>query len=58
MKREYRLSECENCGTGFGLNLHHVTYYTRKGQSVLWRENYQHFQTLCRTCHQAEHKAR
>lgn len=55
MKREYKFSMCQRCGSEFDLQLHHKTYYNRKGQSILWREQDRHFETLCGQCHRQAH---
>lgn len=55
MKREYKFSRCNGCGHDWGLDLHHKKYYDDNG-SILWRENYKHFETLCRECHKLEHR--
>lgn len=56
MKREYKMNYCEKCGAEHGLELHHKTYYDRKGRSILWRERDRHFETLCRECHGTIHR--
>ena len=55
VKAEHKRDKCENCGDENGLQIHHLTYYDRRGRSVLWREQARHLRTLCRRCHKAEH---
>jgi len=55
MKQEYKLTYCQDCGAEWNLQLHHKTYYDRKGQSILWRESERHFETLCGRCHRKRH---
>ncbi len=56
VKRDYKMGQCEKCGKEYNLDLHHRTYYNRKGQSILWREQERHLQTLCRSCHNQTHE--
>lgn len=56
MRRDYKFTMCQRCGSSQNLQLHHKTYYNRKGQSILWHERERHFETLCRDCHRKTHR--
>jgi hypothetical protein len=43
--------KCENCGSGFRLNVHHLTY------EHLWYEYPDDLRVLCETCHAITHGA-
>lgn len=58
-KHHYKLARrrhCYLCGSTSNLNVHHMLYKNKYGESFLNNENSGMLRTLCKDCHQLFHK--
>lgn len=47
---------CEFCNTDKDINIHHITYFDERKESILWKETSHYLYPLCARCHGLWHK--
>lgn len=51
-----KYKKCFFCGNQYDLNIHHITYKTKAGKSILFKESENVLLVFCNPCHKKWHK--